>query len=234
MTTRPWKFLDLAHNALWLSLPFLMLWFDGRNSLDNGMHTGVNFFTLLPSRMTRTSCSPPFRRLPKIRKKLCLLCRLLERQTCVIYTGWERVGQSIAKCILQQSGRAWQAYELESRKPQIRINRLFQIRIAVYQLAKLRILEFWYDFLDGYFHNHHFKLIHIDTDSNYISADQLEDIVHPELRTKFESTEQQWLAWTSEVGACWGCSNLNANAAGWLRYVWSATSWQTRQQIKRS
>jgi len=58
------------------------------------------------------------------------------------------------------------------------INRPFQIGIAMYKLAKLRMLEFYYDFLDRYFSRRHFELIKMDTDSNYlaISADRLEDI----------------------------------------------------------
>ena len=57
----------------------------------------------------------------------------------------------------------------------------------VYQLANLRMLEFYYDFLDRYFDRHDFKLIQMDTDSNYvyiaIYAEQVEDIVHPELHS---------------------------------------------------
>ena len=53
----------------------------------------------------------------------------------------------------------------------------------VYQLANLRMLEFYYDFLDRYFDRHDFKLIQMDTDSSYItiSTDWLEDIICPEL-----------------------------------------------------
>ena len=62
-------------------------------------------------------------------------------------------------------------------------------------LAKLTMPEFYYDFLDRYFHRR--QLIQMDTDSNYIaiSADQLEDIVRPELRTEFEAIiKKQWIS----------------------------------------
>ena len=45
------------------------------------------------------------------------------------------------------------------------IRRPFQIGIAVYQLAKLRMLEFYYD-LDRYVDRRDFELIQMDTDSN--------------------------------------------------------------------
>ena len=94
------------------------------------------------------------------------------------------------------------AYELESRKPRITIRRPFQIGIAVYQLAKLRMLEFYYDFLDRYIDRKDFELIQMDTDSNYlaISGKKLEDIVKPELREEFEKEKKNWLAWDKWSG----------------------------------
>ena len=41
-------------------------------------------------------------------------------------------------------------YEIMERKWQVTIKRPYQCGIAVYQLAKLRMLEFYYDFLDKY------------------------------------------------------------------------------------
>ena len=80
-------------------------------------------------------------------------------------------------------------YTRESRKPRITIKRPFQVGIAVYQLAKLRMLEFYYVFLDKYFDRRDFELIQMDTDSNYIAvtADSLEEIVRPELHVRTES-----------------------------------------------
>lgn len=75
-----------------------------------------------------------------------------------------------------------QAYELESRKTRATINRPFQIGIALYQLAKLRMLEFYSDFLDRHFDRRDFQLIQMDTDSNhiFISVDRLEYFVRPD------------------------------------------------------
>ena len=62
-------------------------------------------------------------------------------------------------------------------KPRIMINRPFQIGIAVYQLAKLSMLDFYYDFLDRNFHRRDFELVEMDTESKYlaISADRFEE-----------------------------------------------------------
>ena len=117
------------------------------------------------------------------------LIEALERQTNVIYTKDEKVvDRALRSAYFSDLDEVGQAYELESRKPRITIRRPFQIGIAVYQLAKLRMLEFYYDFLDRYFDRRDFELIQMDTDSNYmaISAERLEDIVRPELQTEFE------------------------------------------------
>ena len=126
------------------------------------------------------------------------LIEALERQTNIIYTKDEKVvDRALRSAYFSDLDEIGQAYELESRKPRITIRRPFQVGIAVYQLAKLRMLEFYYDFLDRYFDRRDFELIQMDTDSNYmaISAEKLEDIVKPELQTEFEAKKQEWLAW---------------------------------------
>ena len=118
------------------------------------------------------------------------LIEALERQTNVIYTKDEKVvDRALRSAYFSDLDEVGQAYELETRKPRITIRRPFQIGIAVYQLAKLRMLEFYYDFLDRYFDKRDFKLIQMDTDSNYmaISAERLGDIVRPKLQTEFEA-----------------------------------------------
>lgn len=88
----------------------------------------------------------------------------LEWQTRVAYTKDEKV----------EDRALWRAdladlrevYEQESRKPKIMINRPFQIGLTVYQLAKLRMLAFYNDFLHWYFDHHDFELILMDMDSN--------------------------------------------------------------------
>ena len=65
------------------------------------------------------------------------------------------------------------------------ISRPYQCGIAVYQLAKLRILEFYYDLLHKYFSRQDSELCYMDTDSFYLvmSGDSLDDIVKPVMQT---------------------------------------------------
>ena len=131
------------------------------------------------------------------------LIEALERQTNVIYTKDEKVvDRALRSAYFEDLDEIGQAYELESRKPRITIRRPFQIGIAVYQLAKLRMLQFYYDFLDRYLDRKDFELIQMDTDSNYlaISGKSLEEIVKPEMKAEFEQQKKNWLAWDKWSG----------------------------------
>ena len=143
----------------------------------------------------------------------------LERQTRVIYTKDEKVvDRALRSAYFEDLDEIGQAYELESRKPRILIRRPFQIGIAVYQLAKLRMLEFNYNFLDRYLNRRDFELIQMDTDSNYmaISGEKLEDIVRPELRAEFEATKKQWLAWDKWSRRTPGLFKLESEGSGMI------------------
>ena len=88
------------------------------------------------------------------------------------------------------------AYEIKEFKRTVMIKRTCQCGIAVYQLAKLRMLEFYYDFLDKYFSRQDFELCYMDTDSFYLvmSDDSLDEIVRPEMKQAYEADKKNWLA----------------------------------------
>lgn len=138
------------------------------------------------------------------------MIKAVEQQTCVIFTKDEKV---VDRALQNQYFKDLE--EVESRKLRIRINRPFETGISVYQLAKLRMLEFYYDFLDHYFDHSDFELIQMDTDSNdfAISAERLEDIVHPELCTRFEQKKKEWLTWDKWSGHTPGLFKLKCEGS---------------------
>jgi hypothetical protein len=60
-------------------------------------------------------------------------------------------------------------YEITSTKREIKMDLPLQIGVAVYHLAKLRMLEFYYDFIDKYIDRSDFELLEMDTDSKYFA-----------------------------------------------------------------
>ena len=126
------------------------------------------------------------------------LIEALERHTNVSYTKDETtVGHALRSAWFDDLTEIGDAYEITSRKPRVTIHRPFQVGIAVYQLAKLRILEFNHDFLDCFVDRKDFELIQMDTDSLYfaLSANTLEEVVKPELQIEFKNCKNDWLAW---------------------------------------
>ena len=60
-------------------------------------------------------------------------------------------------------------YKVTSTKREICMDLPLQIGVAGYHLAKLRMLQFYYDFIDKYIEREGFDLLERDTDSNYFA-----------------------------------------------------------------
>jgi len=121
-----------------------------------------------------------------------------ENQKNITYTKSKKViDNAMGSAFFNDLTEIGSTCELESRKKRIKLDRPFQIGIAVYQLAKLRILQFYYDFIDKYIDRKDFELILMDTDSLYmaLSAKNLEDVVRPNLLKEFHEEKNKWLAW---------------------------------------
>ena len=122
----------------------------------------------------------------------------VERHTNTIYTcDEEEVDKSLRSARFKTLEEIGPAYKVELRKININIDRPFQVGIVVYQLAKLRMLQFYYEFLDFYLDRRDFELIQMDTDSMYfaLSRERLEDAIRPGYETQFEEDKKRWLAW---------------------------------------
>jgi len=117
---------------------------------------------------------------------------VVERQTQISYTKDEKtVDRALRSAFFDDLNEIGAAYEISVRKSRIDICRPYQIGIAVYQLAKLRMLEFYYDFLDRFVDRRDYELIQMDTDSLYfaLSGNSLDDVVGCCRRRK------EWIAW---------------------------------------
>ncbi len=85
-------------------------------------------------------------------------------------------------------------YEVESAKKKQSLDLPHHIGFFVYNYAKLRMLQFYYDFMDVFIERRDFQYIEMDTDSAYIalSVSNLEDAVKPELKEQFFHSYAQW------------------------------------------
>ena len=158
----------------------------------------------------------------------------VERHTNTIYTcDEEEVDKSLRSARFKTLEEIGPASKVELRKSKITIDRPFQVGIVVYQLAKLRMLQFYYEFLDFYLDRRDFELIQMDTDSMYfaLSRERLEDAIRPGYETQFEEEKKRWLAWdkwsnrepglfklekeaTSGIALCSKCYHMEDQATG--------------------
>ena len=85
-------------------------------------------------------------------------------------------------------------YEVDFQKREINLNLPLQIGFFVYQYAKLRMLQFYYDFMLKFVDPSHYELCEMDTDSAYlaISSEKFEDIIRQERKTEFQQEKSQW------------------------------------------
>ncbi|KAK7460757.1 hypothetical protein BaRGS_00038835 [Batillaria attramentaria] len=86
-------------------------------------------------------------------------------------------------------------YEAKLRKKSVTVDLPIQIGIFVYGYAKLKLLQFYYEFLDFYLDRADFQAVTCDTDSIYIalSHSTLGEAVKPHLKQHFSQHRSQWL-----------------------------------------
>lgn len=84
--------------------------------------------------------------------------------------------------------------EITSNKKKVILDIPIQIGSAIFQLAKLRMLEFVYNFLKIYVDDSDYQIIEMDTDSIYlsISADSFDSIIKPQMREQYEKEKHKW------------------------------------------
>ena len=122
---------------------------------------------------------------------------LMKHQRTTFTTNEDLVDKAFRSPFFEDLEEINGAFEIKEHKRRVNT---YQCSIANYQLAKLRMLEFYYDFLDFYFDRRGFELLQMDTDSFYIawSAENIDDFVEPELREEYDNGGKAEFLSTSE------------------------------------
>ena len=79
-------------------------------------------------------------------------------------------------------------YEVEKTKQKINLDLPIHLGVFILNYTKLRMLEFYYDFLDYYLPLEEFEMVEMGTDSNYlgISSENVKELINGILREEFE------------------------------------------------
>ncbi|EGZ11067.1 hypothetical protein PHYSODRAFT_337829 [Phytophthora sojae] len=85
--------------------------------------------------------------------------------------------------------------EFTMKKRKLNNKNPIHLSIAIYQLAKLRMLQFYYDCIDFYFDRSEFQYQEMDTDSAYIAFScekPFVECIKPKLREHFQQHKYEW------------------------------------------
>ena len=87
------------------------------------------------------------------------------------------------------------AYEIEMNKSVVKYTLPLHIGFFVYQYAKLRMLQFYYDFVDRYVERPLFQYCEMETDSAYIAlaGESIDGLVRADRRAHYFRHRSQWL-----------------------------------------
>ena len=79
-------------------------------------------------------------------------------------------------------------FEIQKRKKITTQNMPIQISAAILAYAKLRMLEFYYDFLNKFVDRTDMNMLYMDTDSCQmaITGESFEDVIKPEMNTTYD------------------------------------------------
>jgi hypothetical protein len=85
-------------------------------------------------------------------------------------------------------------FEIELAKQRICLDLPIQAGYFILQLAKLRMLQFYYDVIDRFVSRQDFQLLNMDTDSMYLalSTKTLEQAIIPEKRGEYDIIKNDW------------------------------------------
>lgn len=97
--------------------------------------------------------------------------------------------------IKTKNGNISDVYEVHMAKRTVTYKLPTNIAFFVYSYAKLRMLQFYYDFLYAVLPFNSFELLEMDTDSLYfaLAHDTLEEAVAPEKREAYEKLKHSFL-----------------------------------------
>ena len=86
-------------------------------------------------------------------------------------------------------------YEIEMKKKTVTYTMSIHVGFFVLQYAKMRMLQFYYEFIIRYLERPHFQYCEMDTDSAYLAlaGESVDDLVTSELREHYFRHRSEWL-----------------------------------------
>ena len=117
------------------------------------------------------------------------------KHTATSYSDYKTTRRKINSPYFVDCDEYGDTYEVSMKKGIIKQNIAIHISTAILQYAKMRLLQFYYDFLCKYVDKSDFQMMYCDTDSLYmgVTGDKLDDLIKPKMKEEYEKDKFNWL-----------------------------------------
>ena len=104
------------------------------------------------------------------------------------YETQQQYKRSVSSPYFRVADKYGEVYEVQKRKHITNQNMAIQLSSGILQYAKLRMLQFVYEFLYTFIDKKDFNILYMDTDSLYsgFTSDKIDDLINPELKSLYE------------------------------------------------
>ena len=123
-----------------------------------------------------------------------------EKHTNVRFATTEQMPDLIAKHTYKGNNQLGEdTFEVSQFKEKIKMDLPLQIACAVYQLAKLRMLDFFYNCLDKFVDRSNYEMVEMDTDSFYMGLGEktFDECLKPEMLEQWKEEKYLWFPRTA-------------------------------------
>ena len=113
-------------------------------------------------------------------------------KTC--YEDYNQALKSVNTPYFRDADKFGELYEVQKRKAITKQNIPIHMSTAILNYGKLRMLQFYYDFLLKYVDRSNFNMMYMDTDSCYmaVTEENFEDLIKPEMNEEYEKEKNSW------------------------------------------
>ena len=101
--------------------------------------------------------------------------------------------KKVSRPTFKDANQYGDVFEITSQYRKISLNMPIQVACSIYDDSKLKMSQFYYDFVDKYLSRDDYQYIQMDTDSSYmaLTAD-FEDLIKPELIDEYKKDRINW------------------------------------------
>ena len=101
--------------------------------------------------------------------------------------------KTVCSMLFKDANQYGDIYEITAKKRITRQNIPIQIACSIYDDAKYKMSQFYYDVVDKYLDRSDFQYMEMDTDSAYMAlTDDFFNLIKPEMREEFEKDKHNW------------------------------------------